>query len=110
MCIYATATIEDVLVCPFKNGRFTFSLVIVSMHAMRSLVSVQSGITELATKESLCELRRSGEILGRDILRDRLVSVRHRRRLEERISDIQSVGGVDDFVALVGETFSGEHL
>ena len=80
------------------------------MDAMGSLVSVQSSVTELATEESLSELRRSREILGGHILRHGLVSVLHGRSLEEGISDIQSVGGVDDFVALFGEAFSREHL
>ena len=86
------------------------SLVVADVDAMGGLVGVKSGIRELTSKESLGELRRAREILGRDILDSGFVSVLHRRSLEQGISDLEGMGGVDDFVALVGETFGREHL
>ena len=77
---------------------------------MRGFVCVQSGVVELAPEESLSELWRPWEILGRYILRSRLVPIAHRRGLEERIAYIECVVRVDNIVALISEHFRREYL
>ena len=53
------------------------SAVIVAVNAMGCLVSVQSSVVELASEESLSELRRPGEIFGRNVLCSWHVSILH---------------------------------
>ena len=89
---------------------YSSSAVIVTMHSMRGLVSVQASIVELTSEESLSELWRPRIILRRNILLSGLVSIYHRRCLEKRIAYVKRMVRMNNIVSLISKCFSRESL